>query len=100
MTPSGIPSRKPVSTRCLPPRGVVMFLNSYRRRLRSEALMRGVVSRVDQTYVAPFLGAKVIREEDWRAVFTTARSEERICGWSPDSRLLYFLLERDGFRCL
>jgi hypothetical protein len=77
-----------------------MFLNSYRRRLRSEALMRGVVSRVDQTYVAPFLGAKVIREEDWRAVFTTARSEERICGWSPDSRLLYFLLERDGFRCL
>jgi hypothetical protein len=28
------------------------------------------------------------------------RSGERTCGWSPDSRLLYFLLERDGFRCL
>ena len=44
MTPSGIPSRNPVSTRCLPPRGVVMFLNSYRRRLRSAALMRGIVT--------------------------------------------------------
>ena len=38
MTSSGIPPRKPVSTRCLPPRGAVMFHNSYRRRLRSEAL--------------------------------------------------------------
>ena len=44
MTPSGIPSRKPVSTRCLPPRGVVMFLNSYRRRLRAAALMREIVT--------------------------------------------------------
>ena len=25
---------------------------------------------------------------------------ERACGWSPDSRLLYVLLETDGFRCL
>jgi hypothetical protein len=27
-------------------------------------------------------------------------SAERPCGWSPDSRLLYLLLERDGFRDL
>ena len=27
-------------------------------------------------------------------------SAERACGWSPDSRLLYLLLERDGFRDL
>jgi hypothetical protein len=27
-------------------------------------------------------------------------SAERPCGWSPDGRLLYLLLERDGFRDL
>jgi hypothetical protein len=39
----------------LPPRGVVMFLNSYRRRLRAAALMRGIVTeewRSDKPSVA------------------------------------------------
>ena len=31
---------------------------------------------------------------------STQSSAERACGWSPDGRLLYLLLERDGFRDL
>ena len=30
----------------------------------------------------------------------TVEADERACGWSPDGRLLYVLLQRDGFRCL
>jgi Tol biopolymer transport system component len=40
-------------------------------------------------------------ERDWVLVHEpAANSAERACGWSPDSRLLYLLLERDGFRDL
>jgi WD40-like Beta Propeller Repeat len=53
-----------------------------------------------RTYVAPFTSDRPIPQHEWRLVFTPARSGERVCGWSPDGRLLYFLLERDGFRCL
>ena len=51
-------------------------------------------------YVAPFSTLRAIAQSDWQPVLSATRSGERICGWSPDSRLLYFLLERDGFRCL
>jgi hypothetical protein len=33
-------------------------------------------------------------------VTRTPQTGERTCGWSPDGRLLYLLLERDGFRDL
>jgi hypothetical protein len=40
-------------------------------------------------------------EHEWVRVFERAPgSAERPCGWSPDGRLLYLLLERDGFRDL
>jgi Tol biopolymer transport system component len=40
-------------------------------------------------------------EHEWVSVFEKAPgSAERPCGWSPDGRLLYLLLERDGFRDL
>jgi eukaryotic-like serine/threonine-protein kinase len=40
-------------------------------------------------------------EQEWVTVFTRASgSAERPCGWSPDGRFLYLLLERDGFRDL
>jgi hypothetical protein len=40
-------------------------------------------------------------ESDWVTVLTKpAGSAERACGWSPDGRLMYLLLERDGFRDL
>jgi hypothetical protein len=53
-----------------------------------------------QTWVAPFSGSSRISRADWQPVTRMARSSDRTCGWSPDGRLLYFLLENDGFRCL
>ena len=53
-----------------------------------------------QAYVAPFTVSARIAREQWQPILAMTRSGERTCGWSPDSRLLYFLLERDGFRCL
>lgn len=53
-----------------------------------------------KTWVAPFSGSRPIAPVDWQAVHTLTRGGDRTCGWSPDGRLLYFLLENDGFRCL
>jgi hypothetical protein len=53
-----------------------------------------------QTYVAPFSTSSRISRSDWQPILPMTRTGERTCGWSPDGRLLYFLLERDGFRCL
>ena len=52
-----------------------------------------------RTYVAPFAGPHRIDTSEWQPLLET-HSGERVCGWSPDSRLLYYLLERDGYRCL
>ena len=52
---------------------------------------------------APFTPGKLIKDTDRIAVRTGPTFEgaaERACGWSPDSRLLYLLLEQDGFRDL
>ena len=53
-----------------------------------------------QTYVAPFSSASRVSRNDWHAILSLTRSGDRTCGWSPDGRLLYLLLETDGFRCL
>jgi Tol biopolymer transport system component len=56
--------------------------------------------RREQAYVAPLSQSRPIPVPEWQPVLTMERPGERTCGWSPDSRLLYLLLERDGFRCL
>ena len=53
-----------------------------------------------QAWVAPFSGSSRISPSDWQPIHKLARTGDRTCGWSPDGRLLYFLLEDDGFRCL
>ena len=50
-------------------------------------------------YIAPFSPGKSIQEHE-RVPIVDVSSAERATGWSPDSALLYLLLERDGFRCL
>lgn len=59
------------------------------------------IPRVDarQVYVAPFRGPVPIQEKEWIPV-TDARGMERYADWSPDGNTLYFLSERDGFRCI
>jgi len=52
---------------------------------------------------APFTPGRPITDRARIPVLTGRpfeESGERACGWSPDSRLLYLLLERDGFRDL
>jgi hypothetical protein len=52
-------------------------------------------------WVAPLRPGEPPGESLWTAVIEVApNANERACGWSPDGRLLYLLLERDGFRDL
>jgi serine/threonine protein kinase/Tol biopolymer transport system component len=51
--------------------------------------------------LAPVRSGLPASQREWVTVFErTPGSAERPCGWSPDGRLLYLLLERDGFRDL
>ena len=53
------------------------------------------------TWIAPVRPGNPVQEREWIRVFDPSEgSGERACGWSPDGRLLYLLLERDGFRDL
>jgi Tol biopolymer transport system component len=51
-----------------------------------------------QIFVAPFR-AIVIPESQWIAI-TDGKAMDRYATWSPDGNLLYFLSEREGFRCI
>jgi Tol biopolymer transport system component/tRNA A-37 threonylcarbamoyl transferase component Bud32 len=50
-------------------------------------------------FVAPFHGAAEIPENEWIPV-TDGQAMDRYACWSPDGNLLYFLSERDSFRCI
>ena len=54
-----------------------------------------------EVWVAPLRPGNPPTQQEWASVVRRADdSAERACGWSPDGRLLYLLLERDGFRDL
>jgi Tol biopolymer transport system component len=57
----------------------------------------GVASR--RIYVAPLRGTAPVPERDWVPITDGAGLDRDTC-WSPDSNLLYFYSERDGFRCI
>jgi Tol biopolymer transport system component len=50
-------------------------------------------------FVAPFRGTVPIGEGDWVTVVNGAFFNDAP-QWSPDGNLLYFLSDRDGFRCI
>jgi Tol biopolymer transport system component/tRNA A-37 threonylcarbamoyl transferase component Bud32 len=50
-------------------------------------------------FVAPFRGAAPIPESQWIPI-TDGKDMDRYAAWSPDGNLLYFLSEREGFRCI
>ena len=59
-----------------------------------------VVSERNGIRIAPLRPGTVPRDDEWQDVPVLRGDNNRACGWSPDSRLLYLLLESDGFRCL
>lgn len=52
-----------------------------------------------QIYVAPFEGLKPVPQDKW-ILIAPGEAMESAPEWSPDSRTIYFLSERDGHRCL
>jgi Tol biopolymer transport system component/tRNA A-37 threonylcarbamoyl transferase component Bud32 len=52
-----------------------------------------------RVYVTPFKGAVLHDDKDWIPI-TDGLGMERYADWSPDGNVLYFLSERDGFRCI
>ncbi|MBL8294503.1 MAG: PD40 domain-containing protein, partial [Bryobacterales bacterium] len=59
------------------------------------------IYRPDRTrvMVAPFHGAATIPESEWIAVTDGSGFDSRP-RWSPNGNLLYFISDRDGFRCI
>jgi Tol biopolymer transport system component len=51
-------------------------------------------------FVAPFRGNSEIPSAEWRTISDSSDTFVAAAGWSPDGRLLYFMSERDGSRCL
>ena len=56
-------------------------------------------NRTRTIFIAPFRGLYEVPPEDWIAV-TDGNAMDREGVWSPDQEILYFLSERDGFRCI
>ena len=52
-----------------------------------------------QIYVAAFQKGRAASEADWIPVTDGSTMDRNAC-WSHDGNLLYFLSERDGFRCV
>ena len=52
-----------------------------------------------RVFVAPLYDDRATPESEWTTIHSSGAAE-RSAGLSPDGRLLYLLLESDGFRCL
>jgi dipeptidyl aminopeptidase/acylaminoacyl peptidase len=52
-----------------------------------------------QLFVVPFTGERELKESEWIVVTDGSRKDFK-ARWSPDGNLLYFVSQRDGFRCL
>jgi eukaryotic-like serine/threonine-protein kinase len=59
-------------------------------------IMFGTAQRIS---LAPLYSDRNSPEREWTVLVST-KGAERPAGWSPDGKLAYLLLERDGFRCL
>jgi len=59
---------------------------------------RRTVEESDQLFTA-VVSAAPVSEKEWTPL-GPAEPDTRPCGWSPDSRVLYFVSSRDGTRCL
>ena len=56
-------------------------------------------TNTSQIWIAPIAGVLPVPQSEWIAV-TDGSKLERDPAWSADGRFLYFISERDGFRCI
>lgn len=59
-----------------------------------------VGARDRRTYTVPFAEGQLVPESEWKPLTSGPSRDERQPVWSPDGRFLYFLSERDGYRCV
>jgi eukaryotic-like serine/threonine-protein kinase len=52
-----------------------------------------------EVFVAPFRGRVPVPRSEWVQI-TTDDVFAQVVGWSPDGKKLYYVSDRDGFRCL
>ena len=52
-----------------------------------------------QIFVAPLRGRETIPQREWISIAGPEGANQEAY-WSPDNRLLYFLSDRDGYRCV
>jgi hypothetical protein len=57
------------------------------------------LSAETREYIAPFRGSTPVPASEWIAI-TDGRSFDDAPQWSPDGRALYYVSDRDGFRCI
>jgi eukaryotic-like serine/threonine-protein kinase len=53
----------------------------------------------ERVFLSPFDGKTAPQEQDWLPV-TDGATFDAYPGWSPSGNFLYFISDRDGFRCL
>src|SRR5262249_17481492 len=58
----------------------------------------GTAAGRSRIFVAPVRGAGLIPESEWIAITDSVWDDK--ARWSPDGNLLYFISDRDGFRCI
>ena len=51
-------------------------------------------------FLAPFRGTVAVAPSEWRVISDGQEVNNAPTGWSPDGSMVYFMSERDGFRCL
>jgi len=58
-----------------------------------------ILADTGRIFVAPFRGPASIDERDWIAL-SSPTSADQSPRWSPDDNLIYFLGNRDGYKCI
>ena len=61
--------------------------------------VRRVIAETAKVLVGPLQPGRLLPLDQWARV-NEPTTTPRPAGWSPDSRVLYLLLDTDGFRCL
>ena len=63
------------------------------------AFRTSITPTIRRIFIAPYHGATLIPESQWLPI-TDGQDMDRYASWSPDGNLLYFISEREGFRCI